>query len=233
MTMPAIHRFPEMPDLHPSLVAALTGFICGFILSVPVGPVNLSIVNEGARRGLLWATLIGFGAVAMEVIYCALAFTGFASLFGGKVIKAVMELTSFVFFLYLGIRFLTVRTINAIAPVEEKLNQKLHPHSAFAIGFVRVMGNPGVFLFWIFLAAYFRAHDWVEPTMTGTLSCVGGVAAGTSLWFCGLSYAVSRGHGKYTEGTLLKMERISGIFLLLMAVGQGIHIVWQMSHGTL
>jgi len=222
-----------MPEFHPSLVAALTGFIFGFILSVPVGPVNLTIVNEGARRGLLWAMLIGFGAVVMEVIYCALAFTGFASFFDGKVIKAVMELTSFVFFLYLGIRFLTVSTITAVAPVEEKLKQKLHPRSAFGIGFVRVMGNPGVFLFWIFLAAYFKAHDWVEPTLNGTLACVAGVAVGTSVWFCGLSYAVSRGHGKFTERTLLRMENISGICLLLMAIGQGIHIVWQMTHHKL
>ena len=87
-----------MPHFPPSLVAALTGFLFGFILSVPVGPVNLTILNEGARRGLLWATLIGFGAVVMELIYCALAFTGFASLLDGKVVKAVMELTSFVFF---------------------------------------------------------------------------------------------------------------------------------------
>jgi threonine/homoserine/homoserine lactone efflux protein len=218
-----------MPDLNPNLLAVLTGFISGFILSVPVGPVNLTIVNEGARRGLLWAILIGFGAVVMEVIYCALAFTGFANFFDGKMIKAVMELTSFVFFLYLGIRFLTVRTITAVAPMEERLKEKIQPHSAFAIGFVRVMGNPGVFLFWIFLAALFKAHDWVEPTLAGTVSCVAGVAGGTSVWFCGLSYAVSCGHGKFTEGTLLRMERISGICLLVMAIGQGIHIVWQMT----
>jgi len=57
-----------MPHIHPNLVAALTGFLFGFFLSVPVGPVNLTIINEGARRGLLWATLIGIGATVMEVI---------------------------------------------------------------------------------------------------------------------------------------------------------------------
>ena len=92
----------------------------------------------------------------MEVIYCALAFTGFASFFDGIVIKAAMELISFIFMLYLGIRFLKTRTVPSIAPVEEKFKGKLHPHSAFAIGFVRVMGNPGVFLFWIVLAALFQ-----------------------------------------------------------------------------
>jgi threonine/homoserine/homoserine lactone efflux protein len=71
----------------------------------------LTIINEGARRGLLWALLIGFGASFMEVIYCALAFTGFASLFNGVVIKAAMELISFIFMLYLGIRFLKTRTV--------------------------------------------------------------------------------------------------------------------------
>src|SRR5580658_7324652 len=108
-------------DGHPFLLAALTGFLSGFILSVPVGPVNLSIINEGARRGLLWALLIGFGATAMEVIYCGLAFTGFANFFDGKVIKAILELSSFVFMLYLGIKFLTVRTIASVAPVEDKI----------------------------------------------------------------------------------------------------------------
>ena len=79
-------------NLPPLLVAALTGFLSGFLLSVPVGPVNLTIMNEGARRGLFWALMIGFGAVTMEVIYCALAFTGFASLFTGQTMKRAMDL---------------------------------------------------------------------------------------------------------------------------------------------
>jgi threonine/homoserine/homoserine lactone efflux protein len=218
-----------MIDQYPLLLAALTGFLSGFILSVPVGPVNLTIINEGARRGLLWALLIGFGATAMEVIYCALAFTGFASFFDGRVIKAALELTSFVFMLYLGIRFLCTRTIPAVAPVEDKLREKLHPHSAFATGFVRVMGNPGVLLFWIVLAANFKSREWVPSSVAGVASCVAGVAAGTNVWFSGLSYAVSRGHRKFTERTLLRMEHISGLCLLGLALIQGGHIVWQMS----
>jgi threonine/homoserine/homoserine lactone efflux protein len=218
---------------HPSLLAAITGFVSGFLLSVPVGPVNLTIINEGARRGLAWALMIGFGAVAMEVLYCALAFTGFAEVFNGKIIKAAMELASFVFMLYLGVRFLSVRTIEKPSCVEERIHERLNPHSAFAIGFVRVMGNPGVFLFWIVLAANFISRDWVEPTWAGKLSCVGGVAGGTSVWFCGLSYAASRGKGKFTERTLLRMEHGSGICLLGLAIAHGVHIVWQMAHHTL
>src|SRR5580704_11696495 len=159
---------------HHFLMAAVTGFASGFMLSVPVGPVNVTIINEGARRGLLWAMMIGFGASAMEVIYCALAFTGFASFFTGKVINASIELVSFVFMLYLGIRFLRANRIPEIAPVEARINAKLKPHSAFGIGLIRVMGNPGVFLFWIVLAAHFRSREWVPASRAGVASCVAG-----------------------------------------------------------
>jgi threonine/homoserine/homoserine lactone efflux protein len=213
---------------HHFLLAGLTGFAFGFMLSVPVGPVNVTIINEGARRGLLWALLIGFGASAMEVIYCALAFTGFASFFAGIVIKASMELISFIFMLYLGIRFLCTRSVPSIAPAEEKIKGRLHPRSAFYIGLVRVMGNPGVFLFWIVLAALFKSRDWVGASWGDVFWCVAGVGAGTSVWFSGLSYAVSRGHGKFTEKTLLRMEHGSGIAMLVLALAEGAHIVLQM-----
>ena len=45
-----------------------TGFVGGLLQSIPVGPVNLSIMNEGARRGLVWGLLIGLGATVMETI---------------------------------------------------------------------------------------------------------------------------------------------------------------------
>ena len=88
-----------MHSLPPILVAGLTGIISGLLLSIPIGPINLTILNEGARRGFKWAALIGLGATTMEVIYCFIAFTGFATFFTRGYVKAAMELFSFVFLL--------------------------------------------------------------------------------------------------------------------------------------
>ena len=52
-----------MDNASDILVAALTGFLSGLLLSIPVGPINLTIMNEGARRGFKWAALIGLGVV--------------------------------------------------------------------------------------------------------------------------------------------------------------------------
>jgi threonine/homoserine/homoserine lactone efflux protein len=229
-----------MPDLPPNVLAALTGFVSGLLLSIPVGPINLTIMNEGARRGFFWALMIGLGATTMEVIYCFIAFTSLASFFDHGYVKAIMELFSFVFMLYLGIKFLRAKSVEqvhlggAADKIEEEFQHqievRLHPTSAFMTGFVRVMGNLGVPVFWVIFAANFISHDWVTPDWPGKLCCVGGVAVGTGLWFVGLSWLVSLGHGKFSEKTLLRMEHFSGIGLLVLAAIHGGIIVRQLAH---
>src|SRR3974377_102310 len=128
-----------MPGLPPILLAGITGFISGVLLSIPVGPINLTILNEGARRGFKWAVMIGLGATAMEVIYCFVAFTGFASFFTQGYVKAAMELFSFVFMLFLGVKFLIAKSVQA--PVvhlgatadkfEERFGARVPPRAAF------------------------------------------------------------------------------------------------------
>src|ERR1035438_6847721 len=199
-----------MPEFQSILLSALTGFFSGLLLSMPVGPVNLTIINGGAQRGFKWAVLIGLGAATMDVIYCTIAFTGFSSFFKIRIVKTLMEVFTFVFMLFLGAKFLLAKTVTAptelgaaASRIEQRIGEKLHPHSAFMTGFVRVLGNLGVLLFWIVLAANFMSHDWVADTFVAKTACVVGVALSTNLWFCTLSYGVSRGHGRFSESTLL------------------------------
>jgi len=218
-----------MSQLHYMLLAGFTGLVSGWLLSIPVGPVNLTIMNEGAQRGFKWAVLIGLGASCMEVIYCSMAFTGFASFFSAGYVKAIMELGSFVFMLGLGL-ILLLKAPPCVDPGSGTIEQKFHPSSAFMIGFVRVMGNLGVFLFWIVLAGSFISHEWDRPVWADKGACVAGVALGTGTWFVGLSWAVSLGHKKFSDKTLLRMQKGSGIGLLILGFVHGAQIVIEMAH---
>ena len=131
-----------MANLSDYLIAAFTGFVSGFLVSIPVGPINISIVNEGARRGFRWAFLIGLGATIMEVIYCAIAFAGFTHLFDSRVVKATMELVSFLLMLFLGFKYLFAHSLPATTRSVESFEHRLHPHTAFWTGFVRCLANP-------------------------------------------------------------------------------------------
>lgn len=221
---------------HPLLLAALTGFLSGLVLCIPVGPINLIIINEGAKRGFRWALMIGLGATLMELIYCLIAFTGLAAFFQRGLVKAAMELASFVFMLVIGLRFLLAKSVDSplhlsakADALEQRIEEKLHPHSAFALGFVRVLANPGVLVGWVILGAHFIAREWVTPDWGGKLACVAGVTVSVGAWFTGLSWASSLGHRKFSPRGLLRLERISGVILLAIALAHGAYLVQQLA----
>jgi threonine/homoserine/homoserine lactone efflux protein len=222
-----------MPDLPSILIAGLTGIISGMLLSIPVGPVNLTVMNEAARRGFPRAALIGLGASSMETCYCAMAFTGIAEFFNRPRVKVGVEIFTFLFLMYLGIKFLRSKTVHASDAAGERLRGMVHPRSGFMTGMVLVLGNPGVLLFWIILAANFMSRDWVGTDWNSKGACILGVALGNSVWFTSLAYACSMGHKKFSDKTLLRMEHGSGICLLLLSLAHGGQIIWQMARGKL
>lgn len=214
-----------MEEFQEFLLAGAVGLISGFVVCIPVGPINITILNEGAKRGFLWAFLIGLGAMAMDVIYAGIAFTGFTGLFASPTIRATMELVSFLLLVYLGFKYMYVRELPATTKTVEAVEHKLHPHTAFAIGFVRVLGNPAVLLWYITLSATFMAHRWIEDTLLSKTICVIGNGVGGVIWFALLSYMVARGHGKFSTSTLVKMSRWSGLALLITAGFLGVRII--------
>jgi len=216
--------------LSEHFVAAFTGFVSGFLVSIPVGPINVSIVNEGARRGFGWALLIGLGATAMEVVYCAIAFAGFSHLFELRWVRATMDLASFFVMLFLGIKYLLARSLPATTKSVERIEHRLNPHTAFWTGFVRCLGNPGVLLFWITISATFVSHEWVVETRASKGACLTGVALGCFGWFALLSFLVSRGHGRFSTGTLVRMSHVSGASLVLVAMFIGVRLVRLLAH---
>lgn len=226
---------------HVILEAGLAGYVSALLFSsIPLGPINLTILNEGAQRGFRWAALIGLGASTMEVIYCAVSFTGFSSLFKDMLVKACMQMFTFLFLLFIGAKFLKAQTVNvptkldsASEKIEARLEQKLHPRSAFMTGFVRVMGNLGVLLTWVVLAGNFIAHDWVADVFMAKVACVIGVALGTNTWFVAYSYGVSHSHGRFSENTLLRLQHLSGICLIGFGLFDGAHIIWQLARHKL
>ncbi|HVY70707.1 MAG TPA: LysE family transporter [Verrucomicrobiae bacterium] len=210
-------------------IAWLTGLVSGFVVSMPIGPTNITIINEAARRGFLRGWLVGLGAVTMDMAYCTLGLAGFAHLFESRLIKAAMELISFMLLAFLGFKYWHAATINTPSRGADALTEKIHPSSAYMTGLVRVLGNPGVLLLWIALTANFVAGEWVDPPIASKLLCILGVGLGATAWFALLSWGVSRGHGKFSDKTLLRLEHFSGLLLMGGAAVIGLKLVILLS----
>lgn len=203
----------------------LAGVVAGYLACIPVGPVNVTIINEGARRGFRHALFIGFGAVTMEMLYAGVAFAGFAQLFSSPWMRAVMELVSFVFVTVIGWKYLLTREMPEVPHAVQVVEQRFHPHTAFMRGFVRVMGNPATLLFWIAFAAASVSHEWVGESWASKQAAILGIGMGALGWFAKLGYAVSLGHRKFSPRVLLRTAHISGVVLLAAGVFMGGRLV--------
>ena len=199
------------------LLAFSVGLISGLLVSIPVGPINITIINEGASRGFRWAVMISFGSVVMELIYCIIGFAGFSELFDSRWVRACMELIGFLLMLFIGLKYLLLHEIPTATKTEEDVERRFHPHTAFMTGFVRTLGNPGVLLGWIAISAAFIAHEWVKPTWDSKFVCITGVGVGASAWFLFMSYVASLGKNRLSKKTLLRLSQMSGGLLLIMA----------------
>lgn len=204
-----------MGDLGDLTISGIAGFVSGFLVCIPVGPINVAIINEGARRGFLWSLMIGCGAMVMDTIYCGLAFAGFSSFFSGPGVRALMELLSFILMFYLGFRYLFAKDIPEHTATVDAVEHKFHPHTAFWTGFVRVLGNPAILLFWFTLSATFLAHHWISEHLASKLLCGAGSFLGGMTWFFLLSLIVARGRHKLSKRSLLRMSHISGLSLII------------------
>lgn len=215
-----------MNDPSALLLPWGAGFLAGYLACIPVGPVNVTIINEGARVGFRHAFFIGLGAVIMEMIYSSIAFAGFAQLFTTPVLRATMELVSFVVVTAMGIRYLLTREMPAKPPhALEVVERRLHPHTAFMVGFVRVLGNPATLLFWIAFAAASVSHEWVDEDWWSKAAAVTGIGMGAMSWFAKVGYAVSLGHGKFSPRVLLRTAHVSGALLLCAGLFMGGRLV--------
>lgn len=206
--------------MDPTLLGLtfVVGLLSGLISAVPVGPVNATIFNEGGRRGFWWAFMIGLGATVMEFLYCAAAFAGFSSLLESRWVVTGLQGVSVVLLLVLGVKYLRLHDVPGMGRTARMLEEKLHPHTAFMTGFLRVLANPGVLLFWVAASTVFVGHGWIDVSWAGKALCVGGVTTGVLLWFIALSYIATHAHRQLSTKSLVRLSQLSGVVLLGVAL---------------
>ena len=207
------------------LIAIISGAITGFICAVPVGPINVAIMEEGFQSGRKQAFIIAIGALLMEMIYCIIAFSGFATLFSDKIILATVELISFLAVTFFGIKYLMINAVTVQGKRAKVVENRLSPHTAFWTGFVRVLVNPNVLLFWIMISAVLISNQTIKSEWESRMACVIGAAIGIGSWFTLLVIGSARVKNRFSDKTLVKFSQISGVLLLLLSIVIAVRLI--------
>ena len=161
-----------MLDLHAHFVGRARGFFSALLFSsIPVGPINLTILNEGAQRGFLWAHAhrprrVGDGG-RFTAPFPSPAFPRSST---PASCKSLMEVFSFVFLIFLGGKFLHGQNRERADQARRRLGKNrgaAGSKTASALGLHdRLCARDGqprrVAVLARAVAANFMSHDWVD-----------------------------------------------------------------------
>jgi len=205
----------------------IAGIVCGFVVSVPVGPVNLTVINQALRRGLGAGFLIGMGAICADAFYASLVLWGHSSIlqtpriFGipRKSIVFGVRAAAVVVIALLGIRYLIFKPerFNTSEAVANKLDAHWHHPRVFFLGFALTITNFLLVVVWATLITVIFAHELVTPRLVSRVLCIAGVLVGGAIWFFLLSFFVSRAHRRVKSETLSLLVRGCGAVFLVFA----------------
>lgn len=202
------------------LVALGSGVFCGFLVSIPVGPVNLTVINTALRKGFRAAFLVGLGAICAETAYAALLLAGHSSVLDKPAVVFTLRGAALVIMTGLGVRYMLIdiEKIEARnAAAAERVDERWHHPKAFLLGFILTISNLMLVLLWATLTAVLFAREWVQPHWPSRATCMAGVFVGGTIWFFLLASFVSRAHRRVRPKSLTVLARGCGVVFLLFA----------------
>lgn len=205
------------------LALLVKGFIIGFSIAAPVGPIGVLCIRRTLAEGRMVGLLTGLGAATADAVYGSIAGFGLTFIAAFLVSQQIwLSLGGGLFLLYLG--FKTLRTAPANRAATANHNSLL---SAYASTFGLTLTNPATILSF---TAIFAGLGLVNSagTYISAVFLVGGVFAGSALWWLLLSGGVSLLRARFTPPWLYWVNRGSGLILSGFGLLILLNLVWRL-----
>jgi threonine/homoserine/homoserine lactone efflux protein len=201
---------PVMP-YPPDTGILFRGFLLGFSIAAPVGPIGVLCIRRTLAQGLAAGLVSGLGAATADAIYGSIAAFGVTAVSTVLVSQqSLLRVFGGLFLCYLGFRTLIARPTPA-GP--EPATERVRLPNAYLSTFILTLTNPLTILFFagVFAAMGLGAR---EGNYTGSALLVLGVFTGSASWWLALSSVTSLARGKVSQRGLLWVNRISGVVII-------------------
>ncbi|GEM_PF-2445646 len=205
------------------IVAFLIGAITGWLMSMPIGPVNAAAISRTLKYNFKFGVAVGVGAAVMDVIYCGGAAQINEFLVASPIINLCFEAAGFGALLFLGIRQLRSKLPSRNEDEEDggmakriamKNKTIVEP---FVIGILLYATNVMAVPEWIIISGLWRSWGVLHTGVLTNAVFALGAGVGTVGWFIVLIGWIARHHRGFQPSTLAKINVGTGIAMLIFS----------------
>jgi threonine/homoserine/homoserine lactone efflux protein len=195
----------------------LKGVAIGFLMAVPVGPINLLCLRRSLAEGRRVGFVSGLGAAAADTTYAAIAAVGLTTVTSFLVNhRPLLELVGGLFLVLLGLHTMRSRT----RPRREAATVHVRRlRDAFVSTYVYTLANPMLIIVFTGVFASFGL-GWQPGRNLDVLELVGGVFVGSSLWWLTLTMLAGTFGRHLDDGALRWVNLIAGGIIVAFGIWQ-------------
>ena len=206
---------------QPVLMFLVFGVVAGAVTGVPIGPVNVAVIDASYRHTMRRAIGVGLGGAIADAFYAGLGIIGVTpALSQYDSVKSVLYAVSGIVLLVYG--FLTARSQPVTPAVPEDAPNASQAEAAakrelgqgMKVGVALIVLNPAAMVTWVLIVGSLLpdiADNWEG------LSFAIGVFAGSFAWFALVAYLTHK--GKHVLGEKAAwIPRLVGVALMGYAI---------------
>ena len=198
------------------LIIISASLATGIIISLPVGPINLTILTTSAKYGARYGFSIGLGAAVMDIIYMIMALLGLSLIEFSDEFIYYLEIIGIIFIMALGILEI-LYSEKKIKKTHENLKKTLKKRKYFLMGLFFYLSNPAIIAAFAGIAGWIKSVQIFKDTVLNNILFAIFVGIGSILWFGLFSGLVRKFRKKMSEKILIKISHISGYILIIFA----------------
>jgi threonine/homoserine/homoserine lactone efflux protein len=188
----------------------IKGAIAGAVTGVPIGPVNIAVIDTAYRHHLKRAIAVALGGATADLFYAMLGVLWFGPLVVTRPhIPPILYAISFFPLVIYGISILRSKPADPSLVSGTDTGQKGYFWSGFGLGMALILLNPSTLLAWVVILGTWMS----EENQSSGIAAALGVGAGSFLWFAFVAWLAHKGKNFLQKRAGL-INRIVGFLLI-------------------
>ncbi|MCT4600088.1 MAG: LysE family transporter [Marinifilaceae bacterium] len=191
----------------------IKGIIIGLMVSIPLGPMGVLIIQKTLSKGRLSGFISGMGAASADTFYAILAAFGFG--FVITFIQAQQFILQIIASAILVLIGLKIYFANPVKQYRSRRTGKANLLKDYVSLFFLTVTNPVAIVLFI---AYFAGTNafGTNPTLLIEAIVVSGVLIGATLWWYVLTTIINLFRRKFRLRSLFIINRVSGVIITIL-----------------
>jgi threonine/homoserine/homoserine lactone efflux protein len=206
----------------------LIGAALGALTGVPIGPLNVAIIDAAYRHHLRRAIAVGLGGAVADLAYASLGILGLGQLLTAHAaVPPILYSVSGVVLIVYGVLTVRAQPVDPGVAGQDDVAGKSYFWGGFGMGIALILLNPATLITWVVIVGSAMA----DTTRSEGLAAALGIGAGSAFWFIVVAHLAD--HGKKVLGKkTVWITRVVGLALIGYGVFSIGRAIWHITRAA-